>query len=362
MRGLAAMAVAQHHFFSWNSNFDPGGLGVSAVFLFFALSATSLMLAYADTFGTGISYESLRAFYVSRVARILPLLALMAAIMAALSIATRGWSTEHALRSLLTGTALMGLHLPGFDSTVTGAWSLGIEAAFYAVFPVIAIVAASCSTRALAMLGAVLIAGQLALFGLIADKPMVEHWHHFATPLMVAPFFFYGLVAWRLAGLAIHAGWSLALVAAMAFVAISTDPLHDARALVALSLIIAGAIFAARSARLPTAWRPVAAFLANISYALYLSHRFVHELIAPLGLPLAVRWLAFMAVSSALAWFLFRFVEQPARDWLRRSLLGQPDPDETRIQHRRGVAHVGLALDAQVGRGVADDRGHPAVG
>jgi peptidoglycan/LPS O-acetylase OafA/YrhL len=81
--------------------------------------------------------------------------------------------------------------MPGFLSNSVGAWSLGIELAFYAVFPVIAMLARSW--RTVAVSAAVLIAGQHLLLWKIATVPVF--WDYYLSNLIFAPFFALGILA-----------------------------------------------------------------------------------------------------------------------------------------------------------------------
>jgi peptidoglycan/LPS O-acetylase OafA/YrhL len=81
--------------------------------------------------------------------------------------------------------------MPGFLSNSVGAWSLGIELAFYAVFPVIAMLARSW--RTVAVSAAVLIAGQHLLLWKIASVPVF--WDYYRSNPSFEPFCALGILA-----------------------------------------------------------------------------------------------------------------------------------------------------------------------
>jgi peptidoglycan/LPS O-acetylase OafA/YrhL len=105
-----------------------------------------------------------------------------------------------ATNAFLTGSGLFALQLPGYLSNVVGAWSLGIEIAFYAVFPIVCLLANNARLRTLLIVVATLIVAQQALLLLLqrmATEDPTRFWHYYTTPLMFAPFFAAGIVVYR---------------------------------------------------------------------------------------------------------------------------------------------------------------------
>ena len=75
------------------------------------------------------------------------------------------WRGGH--QSFLTGSGLFALHLPGYLSNVVGAWSLGIEIAFYAAFPIVCLLANNARLRMLLIVLATLVVAQQAVLLLL---------------------------------------------------------------------------------------------------------------------------------------------------------------------------------------------------
>lgn len=75
VRGIAAVGVAVYHFLAWNEIAHIQSMGTFSVYLFFILSALTMMMVYGDRFRDSIKLDDIKAFYRNRVARLIPLLA-----------------------------------------------------------------------------------------------------------------------------------------------------------------------------------------------------------------------------------------------------------------------------------------------
>lgn len=232
IRGLAALGVVIYHYLSWSMDIHIQSLGTFSVYLFFVLSGLTMMMVYGPRFATGISPETIKEFFVNRVARLLPLLAAIAFLSFVYQsfVASEGsvpWR-EGALRALLTGTSLFSLQLPGYLSNTTGAWSLGIETVFYLLFPIIAVGAMNASRVTLAAIVFALVAAQhagLYLYSDLVAKDATLHWNYYTTPLTFAPFFALGVFAFftRIAATETNLVFSLVILCGVAFFSIITD-------------------------------------------------------------------------------------------------------------------------------------------
>ncbi|MEO8270254.1 MAG: acyltransferase family protein, partial [Aureliella sp.] len=139
VRGLAALRIATYHWFSWSAEIDVQSLGTFGVYLFFVLSALTMAMVYCPSYGSGLKVADMTSFYRNRIARLLPLLLAVALTSLCLALYAGQGSSIVAARAALTGSGLFALGLPGLLSNTTGAWSLGIEIVFYAVFPLLAL-------------------------------------------------------------------------------------------------------------------------------------------------------------------------------------------------------------------------------
>lgn len=328
IRGLAAAGIAAYHYLAWNHSITLHSVGTFGVYVFFVLSAVTMMIRYENDFRGAIRAETLVAFYRNRVARLVPLLALVSVLSAYWAMTHGDSFTNQAARTLLTATGAMGLHLPGFLSNATGAWSLGIEAVFYVAFPIVALLVAQANARQVALSLVVLVAFQQAALFAISDLPDAQFWHYYITPVTFAPFFALGILIFKapikqrdaniwlsLAALAVLAGYTQAFP-----VVLWRSPIHY---LIMTAVAAAAVAFAYRGA-VPSYMARVATFLGDISYALYLTHWFAHRIASSLvydyGAPAFLMPVIFLIVAPLLAWLCFRFFERPARDFLRSKL------------------------------------------
>jgi peptidoglycan/LPS O-acetylase OafA/YrhL len=319
IRGLAALSVVNYHFLL-ERGFPVQSMGTFAVYLFFTLSAVTLLMVYGDRFRDGIDPGSCAAFYRNRVARLMPLLAAVAFI-AMLYALLKQSSAELPLTAFLTGTGLMGLHLPGFLSNFTGAWSIGIEAAFYAVFPVVAIAGTRASLRTLLLAAGVLILAQQALLFLIRDFDALRFWQFYISPLAFAPFFAFGFIIYRLPKRQISIWPALALLSGLlSFSLIYDGDLLRSPLLFLLLTFAAGAtVMMAWWAHAPAR---ISGFVGDISYSLYLTYWMVlslaEKVIEPVGMPMWIEWPVYVIICMAVAWAVFQWFEKPMRKLMRK--------------------------------------------
>ncbi|HEU4474043.1 MAG TPA: acyltransferase [Gemmatimonadales bacterium] len=327
VRGICAMGVATYHFLSWRLNLVIESLGAFGVYTFFVLSALTMMFVYGRKFGSQIGLGAIRTFYLNRVARLFPLLALVSVGSAVAQIALLDAPAGPAVvRAFMTGSGLFGLHLPGLLSNTPGAWSLGIEAVFYLLFPVIAIASMNVSLGALAVAAVVLTVSQQVLIAFINDVAVSTFWDYYATPLVFAPFFAAGLVLyrWEIRPRGVYLAMSIgALAAVFTFSLFIRGNLYTDHGsyLILLALCIAAVGFAYRS-DFPRPLEGVAGYLGDISYSLYLTHWFSYQAVALLAerlrLSPRMQFVAFALGAVAVARLVFIAFERPARDAIRR--------------------------------------------
>jgi peptidoglycan/LPS O-acetylase OafA/YrhL len=327
VRGICALGVATYHFLSWRLDVVIESLGAFGVYTFFVLSALTMMLVYGQKFSSQISLGAVQTFYLNRVARLVPLLALVSVGSAAAQIALFDAPPGPAVvQAFMTGTGLFGLHLPGLLSNTPGAWSLGIEAVFYLLFPVIAIASMNVRVGTLAVTALVLVLSQQVLIAFINAAGVPDFWHYYATPLVFAPFFATGLVLyrWELRPRVAFLAVSLAALAAVfTFSIFFPENLYRSHGpyLTLQALSIAAVGFAYRS-EFPRRLEGVAGYLGDISYSLYLTHWFSYQAVALVSerfrLSPRVQFLFFAVVAVGVARVVFVAFERPARDMIRR--------------------------------------------
>lgn len=142
LRGLALVMVAAIHCSqSYESAFGISNLlapyGSLGVQLFFIISGFTMLL----TFGSQFSSSIVGAFYIRRIARIVPLFWI--AIFGYLwldGLSTRFWAPNgiHWSEIISTFLFLNGFMPQAINAIVPGGWSIAVEMQFYFIFPVFA--------------------------------------------------------------------------------------------------------------------------------------------------------------------------------------------------------------------------------
>ena len=143
LRFVAAAVVAVEHFPEMIPGLDPsdaaqGGAGVS---LFFVLSGFVLVHTYGELLAVRSDERPVRQFSLARFARITPLHLVALAIVAPLVIALRNPLLDHTAGAvglgLLANIFLVHAWFPfqAFNLWNGPAWSISVEAFFYATFP-----------------------------------------------------------------------------------------------------------------------------------------------------------------------------------------------------------------------------------
>lgn len=334
LRGIAATGVVVIHSLgifqlgpTGAANFGYLVLGVP---LFFVLSAFSMSLAYDDglTTKTALKRYALRRFF-----RIAPLFYVMLALW--LGYYNHLGSPFQGIGSLLVNmTFVFGITQNG---VVPAGWSIGVEMCFYAVFPLLLLRRDIASALGILIL----------CFGAawLVNKPGFEDepYHYWTHVLTNAPYFAYGLLAWRihvrLIG-RIHVvfphlllGAGLAMIAVMVAWGPGIDGNKTSSLPVPVSFVAGWGlaffliVLSQSLGATPLLDNRVTRFLGKISYSLYLSHPFV---IFVTGIPLIVKgWfdapvlalavpLTTLVVAIPVALALYHLIERPFMSLGRR--------------------------------------------
>lgn len=325
LRGLCACAVAGYHFLLWqDSPIIITSLGTFGVYVFFILSSLTMMLVYGNRFADGLSREEVTDFFRKRCARILPLLATAAAI----ALFYNGTNSEFNAKTLLTGSALMFMGLPGYHSIATGAWSLGIEFAFYVVFPLVALMVGRRVFPVIIATIILTIAQQASLHLVPIDGLFV--WTIYTTPITFAPFFALGILIYLLRFPASKWNFPIGiLILAMVLFYSMLRPLYiynGGKTYVVLMLLAAVATMFFFRTKVPKFLVSPSEFLGKISYSLYLTHWMWFKLINFLLMQSGAQnvWLhaaLFVLLSLLMSYAIFAWFENPLRKLLseRRS-------------------------------------------
>ncbi|MBX7460384.1 acyltransferase family protein [Qipengyuania huizhouensis] len=328
LRGLAAISVVIYHGLYWYSDKLYSSVGKFAVYLFFVLSAMTLAKVYRNRFSSGVDAISLATFYRNRVARIIPLLLFVALLSFAFAVIGGNSPSVEGSKMLLTATGAFGLAAAGVLSNSVGAWSLGIEIAFYAVFPIIAVLTYNARLRTLV---AAAIALNLLQFThnyfVFAEYNEASYWPVYVMPLSFAAYFAWGVVLAMLPRKPMTFGWlGLPLIFLVVWISLladfSTASLLAWPGALLTPLLLAGGTYLVFCWKTPDVLLPLFSFLGSISYSIYLLHPPVYFLLTrtfwPAGSGNAALFVALLtSISIVVAWCVHKVFEQPMRHLIR---------------------------------------------
>lgn len=309
----------------------PGQFGVTLFFFLSGYLITSLLRREFLRSGT----ISFKAFYFRRAVRILPPLAFAIALAAAMS--AGGLIPPLYYPGLITDALFLSNYMP-LSGVPIGLWSLAVEEHFYFLFPLIALVLLTRGgARACAIFCAVACVVTLGVrifeVSRLEDFTNVNFWTH----TRIDSILFGSILAFwnnpvidgedRLPG-----RWQSYVIglALLAFTFIYRDEafrqtFRYTMQGVALIFLFNAAIRDARYAR-RLLDAPALRFVAELSYTLYL----VHSLIVRAFKPLAIEYgpiptmTAALLLSFAIAFLVYRWIEQPLARWRRQVERGWP--------------------------------------
>lgn len=340
IRGVAALLVVVYHLdgFDAPSSLRIGGLaghlvnhGYLSVDLFFVLSGYVMALSYGDMLRVWDGRAYVR-FLIRRIARVYPLYCLLTLAIAFTMFAGISHQAMPDLGSTL-GWNLAMLQGWGFAHSLdTPAWSISTEWGAYLLFPLLASFTLFGNRRAV-IAAAMLSAAVIVVLGVLpfgGEGPLDIYGPGSALARCVAEFSM-GLIAFRTAQMTAVQAWARhpasGLLLALAIVGLLFLPRSDL-AIVALLPPFIVVLGVGRGPVQRVLGSPVLFLAGEISYALYLLHtRFVRfravleAHLTPLlgsaapGVTCAVVYGLLLTAS----WLAYRYVEKPARAWVRHA-------------------------------------------
>jgi len=346
LRGVAALYVVAFHYLDGLTFSSPGKTflahGYLAVDLFFVLSGFVMALSYARMFYTGFSLSTYWKFLGRRLARVYPLY--LAATVVALFLVLLGWLPYVGPGSLgITFVAnLFMIQTWGIGASLDApGWSISTEWAAYLLFPLLLIPALYRRALYAWLSGAV----ALAILGVlcwipasVAHKASADAVLNLSEPRLALPVwrclseFLLGLLAFRIASdtrglFRASRGWisSFLVLAALAALTVPRADLFFVFLLPPLIAVLSEGDYLPQ--RILSS--EIAQLGGKLSYSIYLVHvlftdalGFIHHQVALLGLPHGQSYGAVVCIVLTLvcAWLAHRFIEVPARQWLRRVL------------------------------------------
>ncbi|WP_370947109.1 acyltransferase family protein [Amycolatopsis sp. cg5] len=319
LRALAAVAVV---FFHYGGQALDGVQGWIAVHLFFVLSGfliTTLCLREEDRDGR----VSLRAFWVRRVFRIMPLYYTVLAVTALfVVIGGQFWSSR--LGDAMPLYLVFGNELVDYNTPLGMSWTLGVEEKFYFVWPALLVLTGLVKSQKLWLRMGICVVSVVAVVGVVLPLTGGMGWGKLAAHYV-------SLVIGCLLALLMHHPKGFALVRPLMRPVVAVPIalgfcvfqlcVGDLVPLVGgipwftpiyalASAILLVAVLAPGPVKRVLACRPLR-FVGDRSYGLYLCQVIAA---APTGLLWPPGWakaIATAAVALGIAWVLHRWVETP---------------------------------------------------
>ncbi len=343
LRFFAALLVFTWHCVPVRQFSGTFSLGYIGVGFFFILSGFILTYSYHGVFAGGLSAASLRAFYVARVARIVPLhIVAMVPMFALLQWYGNPWWTGVGTPTRITEVVAQALLVESWfpDRAIHFGgngpdWSISVEAFFYALFPLLAFALLRLFRTAsprVALLAAFGVWGvQVAL--LAPQHVLVNEWRLYVFP----PVRLFDFVVGMLLGIAVLRGdpaarWklrgtSLEMLAIAAIgLSIFASPLFPRALRFSAVLLPAWSfaiyVFGSRRGGISRLLaHPVLVRLGEVSFAFYLIHLSVIVLMThAMGTDHPLFMAASFGSALALSFALFYGIERPLRERIRRAL------------------------------------------
>lgn len=345
LRFFAALLVFSWHCVPVHQISATFSLGYAGVGFFFLLSGFILTYSYRAAFANGLSADAVRAFYVARLARIVPLhlVTMPPMILTMIFFGNKLWTdvgaptqiTQVAAQTVLIQSwfAQRAVHFGGNGP----CWSISVEVLFYALFPLLAfaLLRAFRTAPPRAALATAFAVWLVQAAVLAPQHAVVDDWRFYVFPPARLADFVVGMLIgiavlrgdpagrWRLRGT------SMELLAVTAVgITVVFSPLLPLALRFSAALMPAWAfaiyVFAARRGAISRALEhPVLVRLGEVSFAFYLIHLAVVVATTqwlgtrhPLFMPLA------FGVTLGLSFALFHVVEQPMRVRIRRAFEG----------------------------------------
>ena len=355
LRFFAAFVVVAFHFdpsrFANLPDFFRRWLetGYEAVTFFFVLSGFIMSYMYSDYGVARPRPLGGRRFFVARFARLAP--AYYLAILIALPFIVLDsfvWDPRPVPRfildALLVNTFLQAWWPPAALAWNPPGWSLSVEWALYAFFPLLGELSRRWSGRTMLIVSFVVLAivamiRLLVLGPLVAEDP--DNWHAFAYyfPLFHVPTFFFGMALGRIQLTGPRpppqvAFWMCNISVTLLMLKFSglfevprflgTDIVHG----LIFGVLILGAAQPGHPAVRALSWAPLI-WLGEVSYSVYILHEPValwwDSLVEIRGenfLPLPLQFPVYFAIVLAVSAACFHWVEAPLRRHIRRWLGG----------------------------------------
>ncbi|NBW09661.1 MAG: acyltransferase [Caulobacteraceae bacterium] len=329
LRGVAAIAVVARHLDGLAPG-NPFPASYLAVDFFFGLSGFVLAHAYGRRLGEGMSF---RRFALARLIRLYPLY-FIAGLLAILTLGLKIVVGEAGPIDLLVRAAnLVFIPLPLGEDRLHlyplnfPAWSLGFELLVNAVFAVVIFRLTTWRLVGLLVVSAIALTVAALYFGTL---DVGSHWSDILGGVARVTFsFFLGVGVYRLhrafpvrlPGLAVI---PVTLILLASFLpAVPFQGLYDVLAIVVIFPLL---LFVGAAIAPPQAAQGVCTFLGVTSYAIYVIHVPMRDVVlaAMHYLPIRPSWglaAAFILIALVASWIVDKVYDGPVRTWLSGKFL-----------------------------------------
>lgn len=343
-------------------------LGYFGVGFFFLLSGFILVYSYHAAFANGLRGGAVRAFYVARVARIVPLhlVTMLPIILTMVFFGNPVWTNVDVRTRVAEVVAQAGLlqswaSNPAVHFGGNGpSWSISDEMFFYALFPLLAVwllrAFRTAPPRAALLSAFAIWALQAAV--LTPQHAVVDDWRFYVFPPARLVDFVVGMLLgiavlrgdpaarWRLRGTSVEV-LALAAVGLSIYVSPVLPLALRFSAVLMPAFAFAIYVFAARRGAVSRALEhPALVRLGEVSFAFYLVHLAVIATTTywigpahPLFMPLT------FAIALGLSFALFHIIEVPLRGAIRRAFGAAGDARSAPDRGQRAAGAVTAVVD-----------------
>jgi len=314
-----------------------GSVAPYGVQLFFVLSAVTLLLSMYSR--TRAEQHPLQNFFVRRFFRIAP--AFYLSIVLSLVVFGLGprFMAPNGLRPaaiLSTFLFVNGWRPDTINSVVAGQWSIAVEMTFYLVLPLLFRLVRSMRAAVIAWLVAIFAAGVLKPLGYLLcssagfanTHPLSDAFLHYWFPNEF-PVFLAGFCAFFAIkqGLSLQRFYGFCLIGLL-FVLAARRIVHLKAAPSTFGILFAAVVVTASRYPLKVLVNRTLEHLGKVSFSAYLVHPFIIHFLAPVVaqfvrlpqlLRMALDYIVFVGITTAVATVTWRFIEVPFQH-LGRSL------------------------------------------
>ena len=344
LRGLCAIAVTCYHLLYWQKVTELHVFGSYGVYLFFVLSGASLAYTYAGRINSG--QFSFRGFLWVRYLRLAPLYLALMLVVLPWKLLKDGATLGLLGMYISNAFFVFGFFNPVTHSVLVGGWSLGIEAIFYLLFPLL-MLSYRCRYLAWGLFVSLLALQLVWIYATVGPRAAAPNWEAYHQVPAFAAYFMGGCMIGMAQRKQVFKNFPSSVSGVLAFLALfalmlAVNPLKGGEELIGWrGLVLGGLCFLlvhiASRLQLQSRLSSAAQHLGDATYGLYLLHPVIFfgltfavfprlGVVAPEQWPLAGRLLLTVAVllsAFGLALLSEKYFERPLRNWSKRAESGR---------------------------------------